>query len=402
MERCTIYSHYTNWDTITNIIQQEVPQATWQVNKTEAGDRELTLTYKKGFLSRRHNLTLLYRTRQQPDYRLDYGCPLSQNLLGMYNFVEGIPAQRPDLHEKLLQKIQTLNTEMVFTATPYIHAPFEQLLKALANELEGIIFTQPNNYFKAAKTPHFLTPNLDLLLDTNGASQVKHLEVKIDAKLFDPSPESFSADQLLRRTTTQQWLQEKGIPFSESLPPVVGEAAVQLRTLDAVIERIYALMITAARSEGVPMETLQQLIKDKAIKGFSPYEEYALNNALPDQERSTLTWRYESLFLLLWAVQLVEDLPFPSAMCPVQDFLEPLITASRKATTAKASLRPKVELLDKLDQTYRLNWACTSARLQQQAMPADLHPGVVYERHYALNWLTNYQGAAWDDVRTDT
>jgi hypothetical protein len=27
---------------------------------------------------------------------------------------------------------------------------------------------------------------------------------------------------------------------------------------------------------------------------------------------------------------------------------------------------------------------------------------VVYERHYALNWLTGYMDQDWDDISTDT
>ena len=33
---------------------------------------------------------------------------------------------------------------------------------------------------------------------------------------------------------------------------------------------------------------------------------------------------------------------------------------------------------------------------------AGLEPGVVYERHYALNWLTKYGDVGWDNVPTDT
>jgi len=32
----------------------------------------------------------------------------------------------------------------------------------------------------------------------------------------------------------------------------------------------------------------------------------------------------------------------------------------------------------------------------------DLDPDVVSERHYALNWLTNYRYQEWDQVTTDT
>ncbi len=43
-----------------------------------------------------------------------------------------------------------------------------------------------------------------------------------------------------------------------------------------------------------------------------------------------------------------------------------------------------------------------NARLDGTAMPPGLDPGIVYERHYVLNWLIGYSGQAWDDVTTDT
>jgi hypothetical protein len=31
-----------------------------------------------------------------------------------------------------------------------------------------------------------------------------------------------------------------------------------------------------------------------------------------------------------------------------------------------------------------------------------LHPSIVYERHYALNWLIQYLDQDWDNVQTNT
>ena len=60
-------------------------------------------------------------------------------------------------------------------------------------------------------------------------------------------------------------------------------------------------------------------------------------------------------------------------------------------------------MLDQADLIYRLHWCVVDARLRNQPEPpADLQPGVVYERHYALNWLRGYHNADWDDVSTDT
>jgi hypothetical protein len=49
-----------------------------------------------------------------------------------------------------------------------------------------------------------------------------------------------------------------------------------------------------------------------------------------------------------------------------------------------------------------MNWACVNARVKGEAPSAGLNQSVVYERHYALNWLIKYMDQEWDKVSTDT
>ena len=49
-----------------------------------------------------------------------------------------------------------------------------------------------------------------------------------------------------------------------------------------------------------------------------------------------------------------------------------------------------------------MHWACVDARLRKEEVGGTLDCSVVYERHYALNWLVDLEGDAWDDVRTNT
>jgi Domain of unknown function (DUF4272) len=77
---------------------------------------------------------------------------------------------------------------------------------------------------------------------------------------------------------------------------------------------------------------------------------YATAKKTTEQQKTDANWRYEGLHVMLWALGYLDSLVYPSRMCNVQ---------------------------------------------------ADVKI-VVYERHYALNWLMNYLGQAWDDVSTDT
>ena len=51
---------------------------------------------------------------------------------------------------------------------------------------------------------------------------------------------------------------------------------------------------------------------------------------------------------------------------------------------------------------YLIHWAVRDARLNGRPVPNNYHPGVVLERHHALNWLIGYCGQDWDDISTDT
>lgn len=68
---------------------------------------------------------------------------------------------------------------------------------------------------------------------------------------------------------------------------------------------------------------------------------------------------------------------------------------------AQSRLRDIAEVLDELDLIYRYDWAVVDAQCRHQGAPAGLNPGVVYERHYALNWLVGYLDQNWDDITTD-
>lgn len=67
-----------------------------------------------------------------------------------------------------------------------------------------------------------------------------------------------------------------------------------------------------------------------------------------------------------------------------------------------AVLRPVSQILDEADLIYRYHWAVVDARVNSKDTPAGLEGGVVYERHYSLNWLIGYMDQEWDEITTDT
>ena len=77
------------------------------------------------------------------------------------------------------------------------------------------------------------------------------------------------------------------------------------------------------------------------------------------------------------------------------------IRDSVKGFIDNAELRSVEEILDQNDLAYRCNWAGVEAR-QKGKEQAGMILSVVYERLYALNWITRLKNAKWDDVSTDS
>ncbi|HEU0174401.1 MAG TPA: DUF4272 domain-containing protein [Blastocatellia bacterium] len=209
---------------------------------------------------------------------------------------------------------------------------------------------------------------------------------------------------MTRKERSDQKLKQLGIPVNAHLPRIESEEKAQLRNPEAVAQRAIALCAVAVRGEGLEWKEVAELLKEhNPLQVATPKEKSFLLEANPtQQDRFNFSWRYESLWVLLWALGYVESLGYPSSHCDVPRAVETLTGASTEQFIMKATLRPLSEILDEADLIYRYDWAVVDARINGQPPPANLDEGVVYERHYALNWLIGYMNQDWDDVTTDT
>lgn len=403
MENCTIYSHHLDFDQVVQIVKSSLPKA--QIEHNNGGmQQSLKATIKGGFFGKSKILKINYRQRQNPSYKLEQvECGLTENLAGMVNFIQSLPAKNGEVRNKFLYKVMAANCEMPFIAEPGINKEFEAVLRKILQAQNAFAFAQPSHLFNKSNSQHFVDKDLNLILDTNGNCSIQDIEVKVDAKYHDQPATNYTEKQLKRKTQSEAFLERKGIKVNKKLPCLPDETEVQLRTTSAIIDRAYALLITAVKGEGIEQAHLEKAIAEKEINSFSPKEaQIYQTESLTEQERAMATWRYESLHTILWALGLIDELKFPSEICDVQTTVGKIFKPSRAEFENGVQLRTTTEILDELDKTYRMNWACVDARIKGQAVTGNINPSVVYERHYSLNWLTNYQDQEWDDVQTNT
>lgn len=241
--------------------------------------------------------------------------------------------------------------------------------------------------------------------DPHGRVLISQGEPAIDDDAQVPYP----PDALQRRAQQSSLLTAQGIRVPPSLPPVPGEAEARVRDAAVVSRRMLALFAVALRAEilatGDTPPSLDEV--ETRLPGvaaaLSPQERAFFAHAAPDaQALANFGWRYEALAVLQWALGLADTLPEPSALCAVPLAAQRALDNAQAAERTTLARRPLPELLDTLDRHLRLHWAVRQAGRSGQPLPAGIVPGVVYERHYALNWLLHFEDAEWDEVETPT
>lgn len=234
--------------------------------------------------------------------------------------------------------------------------------------------------------------------DPHGRVLVNVADGSADPQARVPYPDQAYA----RKAATEAALAARAIDVPATLPPLVCEDELALRSRDEAIERARALLLVALRADSVasgeamPVEALlsKMPLADDAL---SPAEQAFLQQETPSQQEcAQFIWRYESLFVLEWALGLVDTLPYPDGAA------DSAATVATLIEMRGPQLRPAAEILDALDLHYRLHWHIRQSRLKQGVEAAGVDADVVMERHRALNWLVRFQHAGWDQVDTPT
>lgn len=208
-----------------------------------------------------------------------------------------------------------------------------------------------------------------------------------------------------RRERTQTRLKSQGLSVPEHLPLVISEREIHLRETREVAERCLALFLVALRGdsagagEPIPTEELKQM-RPLGFAHLTPEEQDYLNHPHPDAH-VVFSWRYESLLALLWSAGL-QELPPPSELCDVSAVVGMMLDCGEEQILTRANQRAPSILLDALDLTFCQLWLVRQAQLDNNKAPDEIDLGIVYERYYALSWLTRFEPYEWDDICTPT
>lgn len=247
-----------------------------------------------------------------------------------------------------------------------------------------------------------------ILFLPDGTVRDPTFRILVDPETGEPEAEArlpYPPDAIARKHRHDTGLREGGVLVAATLPPVLGEDEVDLRSARDVMHRAYALAVVAMRAESLHTDDPLSLdaLRERLPEGFvelSPVEQRFLDDAsAQEQDIVNHVWRYEALWVLAWTLQVVDTLPDPTATCDVRTLIQAMLDADRTALISAGQRRPTAEILDALDVHLRLHWAAREAA-RTGAPAKDLDIGVIRERHHALNWMVRFEDAAWDDVDT--
>lgn len=327
---------------------------------------------------------------------------------GMANFFSQAPLENEEVKEAALCQMRLFNC--------IIGIRFE--IDGDSDRTNGIIHSI---YGMAEELSAFvLYPNMylyhwdgRLLLSIDGKSDFEEFYPQASTTILDREVNEEEADRE-RKMRSIVILKEKGIPFLEHLKASVFESECKIPDKEVIIHRLACIFTACVQSEiytsgqfencreMVAEEIAQMEERYQILDWLSPEERDYLEN--PDKDpalHNRFGWRYECCSVLLWALSMME-LKEPTEICDASELGAVMWNHTFDSLMEAAVLRSRDEILDMQDLVLRYDWACVDARVHHKEVPM-LCSDIVFEWHYALNWLVQADGIAdWDRVTTTT
>ena len=327
---------------------------------------------------------------------------------GMANFFSQAPLENEEVKEAALCQMRLFNC--------IIGIRFE--IDRDSDRTNGIIHSI---YGMAEELSAFvLYPNMylyhwdgRLLLSIDGKSDFEEFYPQASTTILDREVNEEEADRE-RKMRSIAILKEKGIPFLEHLKASVFESECKIPDKEVIVHRLACIFTACVQSEIFTSGQFENCREMAAEEIAQMEERYQISDWLSPEERDYLEnpdkdpalhnrfgWRYECCSVLLWALSMME-LKEPTEICDASELGAVMWNHTFDSLMEAAVLRSMDEILDMQDLVLRYDWACVDARVHHKEVPM-LSSDIVFEWHYALNWLVQADGIAdWDRVTTTT
>ena len=211
------------------------------------------------------------------------------------------------------------------------------------------------------------------------------------------------AAEQMKYLKTKEWATAHGVSVVESIPPADATEYEVHRSASDIAKRSIVLHAVAAVGYGVRPEPIIDWLKTEKIWNVASKDEERIltSDGLSYDTASEARWRQEAEWALLWMINKVASLGLPTSTCDTAklvDEIMPSLGEPIATFVSSATLRSHGALLAEDDRVYSLHSYARAAN-RDGSTPDDLIYDVLYQRHYAFEWLN---GDDWDDIRVDT
>lgn len=393
-QRVTVnyYSYMSDSDNFINYLKEAMNGVLeGDVEKTADGEDQLTLM---------DGSPLFVRIQADAD-------EMKKQTTGMANFYMQAPVKNEEVKRAAIIQIQ--HFRYIASVTLFFNDNNNR-----TNDLHARLFKTAGlaGAFILTGDPMKLTDEKGrTLIAEDGSTDFEEYFPKADKDLF-PKIEEDQCDKD-RRERSLAVLRELGLPFIEKKAVSIAEKNCNMVSKEDLIHRLACVFTASACAdtctyspEDAPTDVVnfRDLFEEKfnISQYVSQYEKRYIADPLGHAKYHNIhIWRYECCSIMLWALGLV-DIDLPTECCEPVDICKLMFNTDFDDLCAKANMRSKEEILDRLDLVYRLNWACVEAQVKHQKMDV-VNPSVVYFWHYALNWMAGVDGNRnWDTIQPNT
>lgn len=218
-----------------------------------------------------------------------------------------------------------------------------------------------------------------------------------------------------RRERSEKFLRKNGIMVDPALPDLPDENNASVKPPEEAVKRAICALCTAR----LVFETRRKYtesskncagiiarfgLESELTPDERKYFALAAENApeISGEEAWKFHWRIERSMPLIWACGLLgeNDLPFPSGETCTYGIFETLNACqSFSELMSKVKMHTLTEILDNMDECYRMCGACVKAKNKNPSVWGYVMPEVVCEQLKGFGWLVGLNGCEdWDKI----
>lgn len=207
-----------------------------------------------------------------------------------------------------------------------------------------------------------------------------------------------------RKNKSEKIISNLGFLVDPNLPLSPLEKHTKIRTPIEILYRSLSLLpvcLNTIEDDGESKKTAETLGYHFKLGDHITEKErqFLMKSELTYEDQVLLSWRIESIQTLLWALGFISELKPLNEVYSIDEAVELIFSMGRDVNDylKHIKMRTKKELLDNLDLYYRLHIVCSELRsknIENNVLTSD----IIYERHYALSWITYQNNEEWDKI----